>query len=336
MDQLVSVIVPVYNVEKYIHKCIESLLGQTYKAIEIILVDDGSKDGSGAICDEYASKDSRVKVIHKENGGLSSARNSALEIAQGKYLSFVDSDDYVDVQMYEKMVRACEEYDAGITICNHYVDDDGVYSVENSYLDTVKVYESEQALRLLIEDDYIRNYFCDKLFRADLLEGIRFPLKRNYEDVARMYLLFEKSERICQIPDFMYYYVRHEGSITGHTSDSQWHKNCGGLLLSQKERFEYFFAKNQKMATLCLGNMLKYIYSYMDTGCATKDMAGNASWRKFLLEHEADIKANPYISDKDKRLLGMYTMPDILLSCYCKEKRLVKSVLGKNDNRKAC
>ena len=116
----VSIVVPVYNVEKYLNRCVESLIHQTLKDIEIILVDDGSKDGSGLLCDEWCKKDSRIQVVHKINGGLSSARNAGLKVASGKYVGFVDSDDDIDLEMYEKMFRAIEEYHVDFVMSDYY------------------------------------------------------------------------------------------------------------------------------------------------------------------------------------------------------------------------
>ena len=124
---LVSVIVPIYNVEKYLRKCVDSILNQTYKNLEIILVDDGSPDNCGNICDEYALSDSRIRIIHKKNGGLSDARNAGLDIARGNYILFVDSDDYIDETMVEKLYEALEKEKAEMSLCSFvYVNDDGV------------------------------------------------------------------------------------------------------------------------------------------------------------------------------------------------------------------
>ena len=120
MNELISIIIPIYNVEKYLHCCINSVIRQTYKNLEIILIDDGSPDNCGKICDEYAKKDNRIKVIHKENGGLSSARNAGLDIAKGEYISFVDSDDYVAENFIEKLYKLCKENDADIAECDFY------------------------------------------------------------------------------------------------------------------------------------------------------------------------------------------------------------------------
>ena len=116
----ISIIVPVYNVEEYIHRCIDSILAQTFTDFELILVNDGSHDQCGKICDEYAENDSRIKVIHKKNGGLSDARNAGLEIAQGEYIGFVDSDDYIEHDMYEKLIEACKEYNSKLAMCGRY------------------------------------------------------------------------------------------------------------------------------------------------------------------------------------------------------------------------
>ena len=113
---LISVIVPVYNVEQYLPKCIDSILAQTYENLEIILVEDGTKDSSGVICDEYAAKDARIRVIHKENGGLSSARNAGMEIARGEYFGFVDSDDWIEPEMYENLMALAQKYDADVFV----------------------------------------------------------------------------------------------------------------------------------------------------------------------------------------------------------------------------
>lgn len=119
-EKLISIIVPVYNVEKYLKECIDSVISQTYKNLEIILVDDGSTDKSGEICDEYSKKDSRIKVIHKENGGLSDARNVALDIAKGEYIGFVDSDDYVEKDMFETLYKLAEEHNTEISSISFY------------------------------------------------------------------------------------------------------------------------------------------------------------------------------------------------------------------------
>ena len=134
MDELISVIVPVYNVEKYISRCIESIMKQTYKNIEIILIDDGSTDNSGKICDEYSLKDDRINVIHKKNGGLSDARNTGLDIAKGKYISLIDSDDFVSKFFIETLYNTCKNENCEIAICEYervYEEKEEISDLEN-------------------------------------------------------------------------------------------------------------------------------------------------------------------------------------------------------------
>ena len=141
-EKLISVIIPVYNVEKYLRRCIDSVINQTYKNLEIIIVDDGSTDNSSNICDEYTNKDSRVKVVHKENGGLSSARNVGIELAKGDLIAFVDSDDYIELEMYEKLKENMDKYDSDIAICQYY--NSFKYSIKRQIgVEEEKIYEGK-------------------------------------------------------------------------------------------------------------------------------------------------------------------------------------------------
>ncbi len=210
-NPMISVIVPVYKVEPYLRKCLDSIVDQTYRNLEIILVDDGSPDNCGAICDEYAARDHRIIVIHKENGGVSSARNTGLAQAKGDWIGWVDSDDWVEPDMYEYLLENAERYDADIAVCSRAEIDKGKkifrgweYSV---------VLNREQGLKLLLENDLMQNYCCDKLFRAKLWDGILFPEGRTYEDIAVMHRLFERAERIVCLPEAKYNYFHRSGSI---------------------------------------------------------------------------------------------------------------------------
>lgn len=232
MNDLISIIVPVYKVEPYLRKCIDSILGQTYKNLEIILVDDGSPDSCGAICDEYAASDTRVRVIHKENGGLSSARNAGLNVASGKFIGFVDSDDWCALDMYEYLYNAMQESSADIVICGHYE-----VTGENLKHIGVKgeiLLDRTEAMIMLLTDKEITNYVCNKLYPANLFANIRFPEGRVYEDIAVMYKLFEKADRILILPEARYYYVqRKSGIVKNHTM-----KNAMDFFEVQRERYE--------------------------------------------------------------------------------------------------
>jgi glycosyltransferase involved in cell wall biosynthesis len=158
---LISIIVPIYNIAEYASECIQSLINQTYKNIEIILVDDGSTDHSPAICDEFAEQDERIKVIHKRNGGLSDARNAGLDVATGEYIGFVDGDDWVDEDMYETLYHLIYEHQADISICTHYTELPNRTKVKYKSKKT-KIFSSQKAIATLIEDKIIQNYIRDK------------------------------------------------------------------------------------------------------------------------------------------------------------------------------
>lgn len=209
----ISVIVPVYKVEKFISKCIESILNQTFRDFELILVDDGSPDNSGVICDEYAKKDSRIKVIHKKNGGLADARNVGLEASTGSFIGFVDSDDYIAEDMYEKLYTSCIMKNAEISVCGRY----NVYenhATETFSLNQNQVWNSKEAISNLLVWNYIDSSACDKLFRRDLFSTLRFPIGKYNEDVFIMVKLFDRAERIVHIGESKYYYFHRNDSIT--------------------------------------------------------------------------------------------------------------------------
>lgn len=182
-------IVPAYNIEKYIAKCLDSIISQTYENLEIIVVDDGSKDDTGVIIDEYAKKNARIKIIHQENRGLSGARNSALKIAAGEYIGYVDGDDSIVSDMYEKMIRACLENKAELAVCGYdSVDEDGKLLSEDARAtqNSVHVLPRLEALKTYLSDDkpyHIYNSVWSKLFRRDIVEGIEFPEGHNSEDI---------------------------------------------------------------------------------------------------------------------------------------------------------
>ncbi|MDP4142966.1 MAG: glycosyltransferase [Bacillota bacterium] len=209
-----SIIVPVYNVEKYIHRCIDSILEQTFTDFELILVDDGSLDNSGRICNGYAGFDSRIKVIHKKNGGLSSARNAGLDIAQGEYIGFVDSDDWIEKDMYESLYNAMLKYDADVTICGRFVvKRDEITAISDS--EEVQVFNRFEALYELILDDInkINNFAWDKLYKKELFKDIRFPEGRYFEDIFTAYKILLAANKIVHIKSPKYYYFQREDSI---------------------------------------------------------------------------------------------------------------------------
>ncbi len=217
---LISVIVPVYNVEKYLPKCIQSILEQSYTNLEIILVDDGSSDNSLKICNEFACKDNRIKVFSKENGGQSTARNFGLSIASGKYIGFIDSDDYVDANMYQALYESLYRNDCDIATCARYnVFEDGtkqsLFDLDNEIVMT-----SKQAIAKMMVYDSLDGAAWDKLFKVELFDGLEFPSGYVCEDVNIVFNLINKSEKIAHCGKPYYYYYQRKGS-TMHSKFSE-------------------------------------------------------------------------------------------------------------------
>lgn len=212
----VSIVVPVYNVEDYIERCVNSILIQTLEDFELILVNDGSTDNSGDICENYAMKDSRIKVIHKENCGLSDARNAGIDISTGDYIGFVDSDDYVEDNMYELLYRACIDNNINLSMCGRF-DVYGQEKIPAFTLDESKIWTSEQAIENLLMTNNIDSSTCDKLFRGMLFENTRFPEGKYNEDIFIVPNIIHEAKIMIHIGEAKYNYCHREGSITSES-----------------------------------------------------------------------------------------------------------------------
>ena len=258
----ISIIVPVYNVEKYLENCIESILNQTFKDFELILVDDGSTDNSGKICDIYKKKDSRIKVIHKNNGGLSSARNAGIDVAGGKYIGFVDSDDSIHPKMYETLYDLISKYNSDIAICNfkniynmlykeyEEIEMNGI--IEMSNIEAINnLYDSTIGLRLRVS--------WNKLYNKYLFNDIRFELGRVHEDEFIAHKILYKSNKVVYIDRELYYYLQREGSIMHDKSlkkDTDW-------ILAFSDRMK--FCKRMGLNDIYEGTCYIYINIFFET-----------------------------------------------------------------------
>lgn len=210
---LISVIVPVYNTEKYLRKCIESIQEQTLSDIEIILVDDGSTDSSLSICESYKANDCRIVIIHKENGGLSSARNSGLDRAKSLYVGFVDSDDYIDKDMFYQLYHSLVEFAADISTCGVY-DVFGHKTIVKTHKNERYVLDRISACEMVLKQKLNATIMPNKLFRKDLFEGLRFPVGKVMEDDFICTKLFLRSNRVAVLTTPYYYYIHRPQSIT--------------------------------------------------------------------------------------------------------------------------
>ncbi len=214
MEKLISVIIPVYNVQEYLERCVRSVVYQTYKNLEIILVDDGSTDKSGTMCDEFQKKYNRIAVIHKQNGGLSDARNAGMVFAKGDYIAFLDSDDYIHHQMYEILVQQLEYHDADIAECAYkkvwkYNTD---FCYESAW---VKIMNAEEAILANYRWEHFTSVVCNKVFKRDLIVNMRFPVGKIHEDEFFTYKALFAAKKLVHVGLPMYYYQQRAGSIIG-------------------------------------------------------------------------------------------------------------------------
>lgn len=213
--ELISVIIPAYNIEAYVQKSLRSVMGQSYRNLEIIVVDDGSTDATGQICDRIAQEDARMRVIHKENGGLSDARNIGMACATGSYIAFVDGDDWIDEDMYAVMLAAIKEQEADAAVCRYRQ----VYRthIEDNSVDRAVLFEGQEALEQYVretEEYAIQNAAWNKLYRREILDSLTFPVGKWYEDILFTTVALSRVHRCVYLDTAHYnYIIDREGSI---------------------------------------------------------------------------------------------------------------------------
>lgn len=242
---LISVIVPIYNVEPYLEKCINSILNQTYRNLEIILVDDGSPDNCGAICDAYLSSDQRIRVIHKQNGGLSDARNAGIDMASGEFIAFVDSDDTIMPEMMEKLYERIVIDRSDMALCGgKRVNQDGELLSECFLPDNVLT--GFDALRQSYKNNgVLYTMACNKLIKRQLFQNIRFPIGKYNEDEFTLYRVIDRCRQISILSETLYVYYQRSNSIMGTYS----FRHLDGIEASY-ERYFYFKEKGGKYTEL--------------------------------------------------------------------------------------
>ena len=246
MKNLISVVVPVYKVEEYLDECIQSIINQSYSNLEIILVDDGSPDNCPAMCDRYAAQDSRIKVVHKQNGGLSDARNAGIRVATGAYIGFVDSDDWIEGDMYEVLLGAIQEHNAdiaeiGVNLC--YAD-----RTEQQRADKVSVLSRREALAAFLDRSLmIQGCVWGKLYRADIVKKVMFPVGRLHEDGFFTYKALYEAETYVLLDVCKYNYRQdRQGSIMT-TATRQNPKSLHDVMDAFEERNDFFEAHGEPL-----------------------------------------------------------------------------------------
>lgn len=320
MDKLISIIVPVYNVEKYLEECIDSILNQTYKNLEIILVDDGSTDKSGIICEDYAKIDSRIKVIHKKNGGLSDARNVGIDKALGEFIIFVDSDDYIDKDMCQILINYVCEYNVDIVSCNFK-------KVFDNNIEEDNITYFKEKIKILTKEEVLKEYFVtlapeifatwNKLYNRNIFfseKKIRFPLNRLHEDIATTYKLYNESKKIILLNKILYCYRQRSNSIMKNIS----YKNIKDLIITMKE-YVNFARLNDFKYPVQIGLIKSYcIYSLWSKDIKDERFFKDIKeMRSLVLKNCKDIIKNPYL---DKKTLLKFFLIKFKLWFFIKKK----------------
>jgi len=309
IKELISVIIPVYNVENYLSNCIDSVINQTYKNLEIILVDDGSIDSSAKICDEYAKKDGRIKVIHKENGGLSSARNAGLDIAKGKYISFVDSDDTINFEMIEKMLNSIVRYKTDVSICKlkitrDYTNTNEVIS-EDEFVEVITPLELYDKLYDNLQAEMTSS--CNKIYKKELFDNLRFKNGIINEDDEILHYIVDKINNISYINVAYYNYYQRGNSIM-HKPNPKAKQSVENLII----RGNYFLRKKMikyyEMNSYLICYLLAKFYKSLD----------NNYYNQNIKKYSKIVLSSKYCNFKKKLIVFLirihHKMFDLLMS----------------------
>lgn len=310
---LVSIGLPCYNVEKYIDRCISSILNQTYKNIEVILIDDGSKDSTGSILDKYAQTNNNIKVIHQTNSGVSTSRNVFLDHASGDYVYFVDPDDYIAENLIETVYKYAIKNQCDLVLFGRY----DVYSngsiTKNIPITQTGILDKNEVMRLLLSD-IIQSHLWQKFYKKELWNNIRFTANRVYgEDIAIMHLVFENATRIGNLPLPLYYYQINDNSLTTSYRPFKWMS----LYLAFKERYEFAhkeypqYEKKIKSATLNIARLTNDNFIIRKENV---DLPYIKDLRKFIKNNILFSIKTPYIKWFNKLLILYYYLCPSLYS----------------------
>ena len=312
MQPLLSIIVPIYNVEQYVDRCIQSILNQTYQNLEIILVDDGATDCSGAIADSYAAKDKRIKVFHKENGGLSDARNYGLEHVTGDYILFIDSDDFIVNTMCERLITVANNNNADIVSCNYYIyrGDDDISIHTMSVQDDKRTFTGMDMLRyyLLKTEPFDLNVVWNKIFKLDLFNGVepvRFPKGRVQEDNFTIFMLFLNANSIVTVNEPLYYYVQRAGSIMANFTRRFMIDTIESHMYMSDYLMNHCSSVKNELQLYLLNSYVELSRRVCANKCKKECNDLLIQYKHYVLDHTADTSHNPLWKCKQyiKRLL---------------------------------
>jgi len=288
LDELISVIVPVYKVEDYLCQCIDSILMQTYSTFELILINDGSPDRCGDICDAYAASDIRIKVIHQENRGLSAARNVGIKICRGEYLTFIDSDDYVNKYYLENLYRAAKSSKSDLVVCQYRkVKGEQIFSGEKE-TGTVTVLGKQDFLETMLKGKAFNIHAWGKLYKTTLFSQLCYPEGKLFEDMGLTYKVVEQCQQSAYLQAELYYYRMREGSIM---NPEQFHKEMMDAVFFGREMLAFIQQNYPAIYEIMQ-------YRFFETNRCTLRCARKAKgfWKekRLLLANIAEVKSVIY------------------------------------------
>lgn len=331
-EKLLSIIVPVYNVEKHIEKCLRSLMCQTYTNIEIIVINDGSTDCSGIICDEIAKTDNRIRVIHTKNKGVSAARNLGISLVNGQYLTFVDADDFVEDDIYQKLIEDVYDYDTDIAMCNMCHKNQYFVKKEKG---SIKIYTNIEMLERLYGKNYVLTIVVwNKIYKTELFKDIVFPEGLTREDEFVMHKVIYNSKKVSFRDEALYHYITHKGSITRQ-------KDFGRInrLIAVEDRLHFFRSKGMhKLYYLSLLRLLNdsvrcFIYVYIN--CRNENVLFDIA-KRFTRYYDEMSEMICYFN-KNRIYSKLFFVKYCIIKMfhiYCLKSKIVEKVERKGENEK--
>lgn len=290
MKQLISVIIPVYNVEKYLNVCIQSIVKQTYKNLEIILIDDGSSDQSPKICDNWVKNDSRIRVIHQDNQGAAMAKNQGLEIASGDLITFVDSDDCIKENAYERLYQLMQEQHCDIVECNYQCFEKEIV-VEKTLKEKIEICTDLKALEYLIDNSKIKQVVWNKLYKKEVVGNIRFPKGRYIDDEFWTYKVLDQASKVCITNEKLYFYRQHSSSIMGR----KYNVRRLDVVDALKERMLYIKEKQPQLGNKAtLSYIAMVMYQYQCLSLHKKELDKDKTFRRKLFYDFKEMPKNDF------------------------------------------
>ncbi len=316
-----SVIMPVYKAEEYIYKAVDSILNQTYANLEVILVDDGSPDNCGKICDEYAEKDSRVKVIHKKNGGQADARNFGIEAASGEFIGFVDSDDYIEPYMYQEMIDYMQQNSLDI-VCGDTKQIKGKKIKFKPRHKENLIWNKNEAICENLSGS-LDNAVTNKIYKRKVIGDIRFPKGRVYEDVATIYKFIYNADRVGYLAKGYYYYIKRKGSTISTSFNSKSRYDC---FVGYIERLD--FAEKHKLPCIeaCRKQALETALATLTAFYANNESKDSDRYKNVNNFIEMQLNKNNHLRKKHEFLLWSFKNCKVLHKIYANLSSILKRI----------